>query len=298
MEERPLSKEGVMPKNDRGLASQLAAHIYQHQTEILDDWLAAQLASDTLRLDLIDEKTLTVESQEFLALLVPALQSADPFEVEGPAWRSVVVYLQELSQARDEAGFSPMETATFILSLKEPLIRRVTREESMELTDPALWNVKATLDRLALYTADVFRQRRETTIRRQQEEMEELATPVVKVWDGILALPLVGTLDTRRSQMVTESLLEAIAATGSDVAILDLTGVPAIDTRMAHHLMRTVAATRLMGANCILCGIRPQIAQTIVHLKIQLGDIKTEATLAAALKSAFREAGLKVVGSN
>lgn len=285
-----------MPKKDPKPSAELAAQIETYQREILDHWMEEQLALITLRLDLIDEKTLTVESREFLALLIPALKSDESFDVDKPSWRPVVDYLQELSQGRDEAGFSPMETATFVLSLKRPLLQKLKTTVDIDSSNGDFWYLQSLLDSLALYTSDAYRHRRETTIRRQQEEMEELATPVVKVWDGILALPLVGTLDTRRSQMVTESLLEAIAATGSDVAILDLTGVPAIDTRMAHHLMRTVAATRLMGADCILCGIRPQIAQTIVHLKIQLGDIKTEATLAAALKSAFREAGLKVVG--
>lgn len=284
-----------MAAKDLGPASKLASLMRQHQKTVLDDWTREQLASDTLRLDLIDENTLTMESREFLSALIPAIESDREFEAEDSAWRPVAVYLQELSSAREEAGFSPMETAVYVLSLKKPLLHRVIEPVETEGFMEEFWKISRVLDHLALYTSEMYRQRHELTIRRQQEEMEELATPVVKVWDGILALPLVGTLDTRRSQMVTEALLEAIAATGSEIAILDLTGVPAIDTRMAQHLMQTVAATRLMGANCILCGIRPQIAQTIVHLKIQLGDIKTEATLAAALKSAFREAGLKIV---
>lgn len=279
------------------LTQNLATMLREHQKAILEAWIGEQLAADTLRLDLIDDKTLSLESREFLAVVTSAMASGEDLDREAPAWRPVYGFLQELSQARDEAGFSPTETATFVLSLKQPWIERILEAEmDSEGTSAAIWHASQILDRLALFTAEAYQARRESTIRRQQEEMEELETPVVKVWDGILALPLVGTLDTRRSQMVTESLLEAIATTGSEVAILDLTGVPAIDTRMAQHLMRTVAATRLMGANCILSGIRPQIAQTIVHLKIQLGDIKTEATLAAALKSAFREAGLKVVG--
>ena len=254
------------------------------------------LASPRTRLDLIDEMALRQESKEFLAVFLTALGNADDRETS--PWEPVQAILDELSRARDEAGFSPTETATFVLSLKHPLVMRLTRDyESQGSLEEKVWNLKNTLDWLGLYTTEVYQKRREATIRQQQEEMEELSTPVVKVWDGILALPLVGTLDTRRSQMVTESLLDAIAASGSEIAIIDLTGVPAIDTRMAQHLIRTVAAARLMGASCILSGIRPQIAQTIVHLKIQLGDIKTEATLAAALKSAFRQAGLKLVGS-
>ena len=283
-----------MPESRR-LLKALAATVHENQEEILQTWMEKQLSADTLRLDLIAEETLAHESQEFLALLSRALQAVEKPDLEKPAWQPTRIFLDELSRARDEAGFSPTETATFILSLKQPLFERVMDNFDAEQLGSEVWLGTTILDYLALYTVESYQNRRELTIQRQQEEMEELATPVVKVWDGILALPLVGTLDTRRSQMVTASLLEAIATTGSEVAILDLTGVPAIDTRMAQHLMRTVAAARLMGANCILSGIRPQIAQTIVHLNIQLGDIKTEATLAAALKSAFRAAGLKLV---
>ncbi len=285
-----------MPDTPRPLPADLVSWIQRHQTQILDDWMTELLASPRTRLDLIDEMALRQESKEFLAVFLTALGNADDRETS--PWEPVQAILDELSRARDEAGFSPTETATFVLSLKHPLVMRLTRDyESQGSLEEKVWNLKNTLDWLGLYTTEVYQKRREATIRQQQEEMEELSTPVVKVWDGILALPLVGTLDTRRSQMVTESLLDAIAASGSEIAIIDLTGVPAIDTRMAQHLIRTVAAARLMGASCILSGIRPQIAQTIVHLKIQLGDIKTEATLAAALKSAFRQAGLKLVGS-
>ena len=283
-----------MPSESKRIPASLTAMIRSSGHEILQEWMREQLSADTLRLDLIDEKTLEVESQEFLAVLSSAFGSEALVDFEQPAWQPVLSFLDELSRARDHAGFSPMETASFVLSLKHPLFARSLENPEKQSSKEEIWCVNQVLDYLALYTTDLFRERREATILRQQEEMEELSTPVVKVWDGILALPLVGTLDTRRSQMVTESLLEAIAATGSEIAILDMTGVPAIDTRMAQHLMRTVAATRLMGADCILSGIRPQIAQTIVHLKIQLGDIKTESTLAAALKSAFRQSGLKV----
>ncbi len=283
-----------MPSESKRIPASLTVMIRSSGQEILQEWLSEQLSADTLRLDLIDEKTLEVESQEFLAVLSSALGSEELVDFERPAWQPVLSFLDELSRARDHAGFGPIETASFVLSLKQPLFARSLENPEKQSSKEEIWCVNQVLDHLALYTTDLFRERREATILRQQEEMEELSTPVVKVWDGILALPLVGTLDTRRSQMVTESLLEAIAATGSEIAILDMTGVPAIDTRMAQHLMRTVAATRLMGADCILSGIRPQIAQTIVHLKIQLGDIKTESTLAAALKSAFRQSGLKV----
>lgn len=282
-----------MSEEVHSLSTELTHLVRAQQIPILESWMERQVADDSFRLDLIDEATLEAESREFLGVLASALGSGQGLDLDTPAWRPVLAYLDELSRARDEVGFSPSETAIFVLSLKRPVLQQI-RDAGIEPHDPEVWRLVELFDRLALYTTEVFQRRREDTIRRQQDEMEELATPVVKVWDGILALPLIGTLDTRRSRVVTENLLDAIATTGSEVAIIDLTGVPAIDTRMAQHLMRTVAAARLMGATCILSGIRPQIAQTIVHLKIQLGDIETEATLAAALKTAFRRNGWHV----
>jgi rsbT co-antagonist protein RsbR len=194
-------------------------------------------------------------------------------------------------------GFTARETATFVFSIKRPLFTAIREELSKDSAAMAaeMWSTTESVDELGLYTAEAYIKSREETIRRQQEEMLELSTPVVKLWDGILALPLIGTLDSARTQVVMESLLESIVQTNSQVAIIDITGVPTVDTVVAHHLLKTVTAARLMGADCIISGVRPQIAQTIVHLGINLLDITTKATLSDAFALAMKRAGLTVV---
>lgn len=277
----------------------LDATLKEQTEQLLELWMEQQLSSDSLRLDLIDESLLREESEQFLHVLKQCFPQASTMSLDDPAWEPIIAYLREISENRDLSGFAPSETALFVLSLKEPLMSLINAQadgSKDEIVIPARvwWHIVLLFDQMALFTTEAYQKRREATIERQREEMEELSTPVVKIWDGILAIPLIGTLDTRRSQMVTEALLEALNDTGSEIAILDLTGVPAVDTRMAQHLLRTIAAARLMGADCILSGIRPQIAQTIVHLQINLGDITTESTLAAALKTAFRRIDLQV----
>ena len=204
--------------------------------------------------------------------------------------------LSEVSRARGQQGFSPSETASFVFSLKEPLFARLRREHTKDAEALAEETRLASglLDRLGLYTTEVYQKTREDVIVRQQQDMLELSTPVVKLWAGILALPLIGTLDSARTQMVMESLLQKIVETGAEVAILDITGVPIVDTLVAQHLIKTVTAARLMGADCIISGIRPQIAQTIVHLGVNLADITTKASLADAFALALRRAGLTI----
>jgi rsbT co-antagonist protein RsbR len=217
-------------------------------------------------------------------------------DVNGPAWADVKHLLSEISRARALAGFTPSETATFVLSLKQPLFGRMTTElksNAAELGDE-LWRVTLLFDRLALLTVELYLKSREGVIERQQTELLELSTPVVELWDDIVALPLVGTLDSNRTQIVMETLLQKIVQTGASIAIIDITGVPTVDTLVAQHLLKTVAATRLMGADCIISGIRPQIAQTIVHLGIDLESVTTKATLADALSLAFKRSGLAV----
>jgi rsbT co-antagonist protein RsbR len=197
--------------------------------------------------------------------------------------------------SRAQQGFSPSETATFVLSLKRPLfgiLRRASKDADSLADD--MCTATRLLDQLALYTTDVFLRARQDLITRQQQDMLELSTPVVKLWEGVLALPMIGTLDSSRTQVVMESLLERIVETGSDIAILDITGVPTVDTLTAQHLLKTVTAARLMGAECIISGIRPQIAQTIVHLGVDLGDVITKATLADAFKLALSRLGLGI----
>jgi rsbT co-antagonist protein RsbR len=200
-----------------------------------------------------------------------------------------------LSRSRALQGFTPSETATFVFSLKQPLFA-VIRSEIRDAASLAneTWNATVALDGLGLLTTEAYQKSREEIIGRQQQEMLELSTPVVTLWEGVLALPLIGTLDSGRTQVVMESLLERIVATGSSIAILDITGVPMVDTLVAQHLLKTVAAARLMGADCIISGIRPQIAQTIVHLGVDLNSVTTKATLADAFAIALKRLGLGV----
>ena len=217
----------------------------------------------------------------------------DPDQAE---WSGVRDLLGDLSRARARQGYSPSETATFVFSLKQPLFDRLRQEvgKDPDALAAELWTTTLLLDRLGLYTTEVHQKTREEVISRQQQELLELSTPVVQLWDGVLALPLIGTLDSARTQVVMESLLQRIVETGAAIAIIDITGVPTVDTLVAQHLLKTVAAARLMGADCIISGIRPQIAQTIVHLGVALGDVITKATLADALAVALARLGLAV----
>jgi len=203
--------------------------------------------------------------------------------------------LDDVSASRALQGFSPSETATFIFSLKDSLFDalRATARNPQALAD-AVRETGGLLDRLALYSTEVFQTRREQVIIRQQQELLELSTPVVTLWDGVLALPIIGTLDSARTQVVMENLLQRVVDSGASIAIIDITGVPTVDTLTAQHLLKTVAAARLMGADCIISGIRPQIAQTIVHLGVDLGTVVTKATLADAFAIALRRLGLGV----
>jgi rsbT co-antagonist protein RsbR len=217
-------------------------------------------------------------------------------DIGNPAWDEVKQRLSELSGTRARQGFAPTETATFVFSLKQPLFNRLRQELSGDpqaLADET-WRASILLDSLGLQAMDVYQKGREEVIARQQQELLELSTPVVKLWDGVLALPLIGTLDSARTQVVMESLLQQIVDTGAAVAIIDITGVPTVDTLVAQHLLKTVAAARLMGADCIISGIRPQIAQTIVHLGVDLGDVVTKSSLADALKIALQRTGFVV----
>jgi rsbT co-antagonist protein RsbR len=198
--------------------------------------------------------------------------------------------LDRLSRARSLQGFSPSETATFIFSFKQPVFERLRRElasQPQSLADE-LWNITSLLDKLGLYTTEVHQRTREEVIVRQQQEMLELSTPVVQLWDRIVCLPLIGTLDSGRTQTVMESLLQRIVETGAEIAIIDITGVPTVDTLTAQHLIKTVTATRLMGAECVISGIRPQIAQTIVHLGVDLAGVVTKSSVAGAFNWALR----------
>jgi rsbT co-antagonist protein RsbR len=263
----------------------------ESQKELLADWVQAQLSATTLRADLIKESELREQSRELLSLMKGATESdASLTQIDGPHWAAARDFLATVSRSRAQQGFSPSETATFVFSLKQPLFARLRAElgaNAQALADE-VWLTTDVLDRLGLLTAETFVKSREDIIQRQQREMMELSTPVVQLWDNILALPLIGTLDSERTQVVMESLLQKIVETGASIAIIDITGVPTVDTLVAQHLLKTVAAARLMGADCIISGIRPQIAQTIVHLGVNLSEVTTKASLADAFAIALK----------
>jgi rsbT co-antagonist protein RsbR len=263
--------------------------VQKNEQAILADWMKTQLDSSASRADLIREAELREQSRNFLAELQKALQAAAG-NVKDAGYDDVRRYLKNLSASRAEQGFTPSETAMFIFSLKQPLFELLRKNLANDPNafDEALWESSALLDQLGLFTTEAYQQTRSEIIARQQVELQELSTPVVQIWKNVLALPLVGTLDSSRTQVVMETLLQRIVDTGAEIAIIDITGVPTVDTLVAQHLMKTIAATRLMGADCIISGIRPQIAQTIVHLGVDLGEVTTKATLADALAVALQ----------
>jgi rsbT co-antagonist protein RsbR len=266
------------------------------ESAVLGAWIQQQTSSPNMRRDLIREDELTEQSKEFLNRLKGAVQSGNFDDVRTAAWAPVVEQLNELSRARVRMGFTPAETATFVFSLKPAVLaelRAAHGNDAQALFEDTLRFTTA-IEQLGIYTMDVYQQSREEVIVRQQEEMLELSTPVVKLWEGVLALPLIGTLDSARTSVVMEALLQRIVETGSEIAIIDITGVPTVDTLVAQHLLKTVAAARLMGADCIISGIRPQIAQTIVHLAIDLSQVVTKATLAEALAVALKRSGFAI----
>src|SRR5690348_10822895 len=267
-----------------------------NQDAVLQRWVAEQKRSVSARPDLISDADLSRQSSEVLSALVEGLESGS-MDTSGPSWERMRSTLRGVSLSRGRLGFGPSETVVFVLSLKEPLFSALQELEASTRID-AILELNRLIDRLGLLTTEVYQQGREQVILRQQQEMLELSTPVVKLWDGILALPLIGTLDSERTQVVMESLLQAIVDTGSTIAIIDITGVPTVDTKVAQHLIQTVSAARLMGADCLISGIRPQIAQTIIHLGITLPDVVTKATLADAFVTALDRVGRHVVSTD
>jgi rsbT co-antagonist protein RsbR len=278
----------------------------RYEAEILADWIKEQTAATTQRPDLMKESDLLAQSTKFLKLFRdaiaggnlpdPVVAGKDFMDIREPHWGALLEFISEVSRSRAIQGFTPTETATFVFSLKQPLflrLRKIHEGKPGSLFDD-LWKATVVLDKLGLYASEVFQKSREEVIGRQQNEMFELSCPVVEVWQGILALPIIGNFDSKRTQLVMETLLRQLAETQSEVAIIDITGVPMVDTLTAQHLLKTVSAARLMGAQCIISGVRPQIAQTIVHLGVSLGDVPTKASLAGALALAFKRMGLAV----
>jgi rsbT co-antagonist protein RsbR len=269
--------------------------VQKNEAAILSGWIEA-MASGTRRGDLMGDAELKRQTAEFLRLFTQAAQSGSDQGSE--AFQGTRDFLKDIAKSRMDQGFSPAEVAMFVLSLKQPLFNalRSHYKNSEELIQE-VWASGNLIDKLAMLTVDSAVQIRNDVIARQQAEMLELSTPVVKLWDGVLALPLIGTLDSARTQVVMESLLSSIVATNSQIAIIDITGVPTVDTLVAQHLIKTITAARLMGAECYLSGIRPAIAQTIVHLGIDLADIQTKANLADAFGLALGKIGKTVVSA-
>ena len=259
-----------------------------------------QLADEGLREDLISNEDLRSQSEELITALVGNLSSSESPDLDSDEWSPVIEILGGIAITRARQGFSPRETGNFLFSLKEALLVVLQQEIS---NDPqTLFNeslkINRIMDNLSVITFETFIKGREEVILRQTDEIAEISTPVIRLWDGILALPIIGTLDSARTQVVMENLLQEIVATGSSIAILDISGVPAVDSLVAQHLMKTVSATRLMGAECIISGIRPEIAQTVVHLGIDLSNIITKSTLASALAYSFKIMKLEVRKAN
>ncbi|MGN8109615.1 STAS domain-containing protein [Paraburkholderia sp. 22098] len=273
----------------------LATILEKNEEAVLKAWVAGQI-SGGVRQGVISEANVRDSSRAFLALFASAVKSSYDEQLSGEAWEPVRAHLTALSRERVIQGFSPVETATFIFSLKKPLFEALRKSlgKNLEALGDELWKLTQTLDSLGLITIEAYQASRQQIIERQQQELLDLTTPVVRLWDSIVALPLIGTLDSERTQVVMESLLDSIVENEAAISIIDITGVPTVDTLVAQHLLKTVAAARLMGAECIISGIRPQIAQTIVHLGVDLGDVVTKATLAEALKIALRRVGMTV----
>jgi rsbT co-antagonist protein RsbR len=267
----------------------------KRDAEIISQWLENQ-GKGSKRISAAEQGETTRTSREFMAALKHATKEGEVSDISGPEWARVKEILTNLSSNRAKAGYTPAETASFVFSMKEPIFSVLMAEyQDAKVLGEAIWEATQLLDSLGLLTTEIFQKTREEVISRQQQELLELSTPVIRLWENVLALPLIGTLDSQRTQIVMQNLLEALVSTRSDFAIIDITGVPVVDTLVAQHLLKTVAAARLMGAECVISGIRPQIAQTIIHLGVDLANVITKATLADAFAIALKRNGQSVV---
>jgi rsbT co-antagonist protein RsbR len=269
------------------------------QSSILESWMKNQLSNDTLKNELISNEEQREISEE---LLNSFLDSLDESSVANPAskkFSKVNEQINSIAVGRAKQGFTPRETAVYLLTLREAILKVMSEiiSNPVSLYHDSV-QINNLLDNFSILSFESYNKSREEIILRQTDEITEISTPVIQVWDGILVLPIIGTLDSSRTQVVMENLLQQIVDTGSTIAILDISGVPAVDSLVAQHLIKTVSATRLMGAECIISGIRPEIAQTVVHLGIDLSSIVTKASLASALKFAFSMLRMNVIKQN
>ena len=270
--------------------------LQRKKKQVMDLWMKKQLADDTLREDLMSNEELQQQSEELVTIILDRLNDDNLDAAESSDFEDVYEVLGGISISRARQGFTPRETGLYIFSMKDALIEVLQQEiknDPVALYEATL-KVSKLIDSFGVVTFETFIKGREEVILRQTDEITEISTPVIRVWDGIVALPIIGTLDSARTQVVMESLLQEIVDTGSGIAILDISGVPAVDSLVAQHLIKTVSATRLMGAECIISGIRPEIAQTVVHLGIDLSNVITKSSLASALKYAFALLQLEV----
>ncbi|RYY90880.1 MAG: STAS domain-containing protein [Chitinophagaceae bacterium] len=271
------------------MTTDIAKVLQKRKKQIYEKWINSQLAYAGLREDLMSNEELREQSQELLDTLLSTLNEQNISTPNSSDFEPVNEILAGISVSRARQGFTSKETGAYVFGLKEALLGELQHELK---TDPAalvqaMIAINHLMDAFGIVTFETFIKGREEVILRQTDEISEISTPVIRLWEGILGLPIIGTLDSARTQIVMENLLQQIVDTSSTIAILDISGVPAVDSLVAQHLIKTVAATRLMGAECIISGIRPEIAQTIVHLGIDLSNIVTKATLASALKYAF-----------
>jgi rsbT co-antagonist protein RsbR len=262
--------------------------LQRKKQEILKSWIENQLKEDGLRQSLMSSEDQGEVSGELLDIFLESLPELSSKDTESRSFEKIYDFLAGISIARAKQGFTPRETGAYIFSLKETMLEALSNEikDAVTLYEESM-EMDKLLDNMVMATFETFIKGREEVILRQTDEMAEISTPVIRVWDGVLALPIIGTLDSSRTQVVMENLLQEIVETGSSIAILDISGVPSVDSMVAQHLIKTVSATRLMGAECIISGIRPEIAQTVVHLGIDLSNIVTKSTMASALKTAF-----------
>jgi rsbT co-antagonist protein RsbR len=278
-------------------ASTIADLIERHEGLLITEWISALENAGTFRTGQLQRSELLDEAKQFVAELKAGVRARND-SIEGPEWSGMRELLSTITRSRALHGYSPTETVLFILSFKEPLFKVLRRQlgGNADALADEVWTATRLLDRLGLLVAEVHQKSREEVIHRQSRELLELSTPVVQLWSRILALPLIGTLDSERTQIVMERLLESIVSTGAEIAIIDISGVPTVDTLVAQHLIKTISAARLMGADCIVSGIRPQIAQTIVHLGLDL-NVVSKATMADAFALALRRTGQAAAGA-
>jgi len=270
--------------------------LQKNEASILNEWIGEQQKSAGKKSNQISETERLAQSKLFLRNFVQAMQTGNMDNLHAPEWDATRSGLEELSIARQKLGFDTADTASFVFSLKRPIFNLLKAEiKDAQVMFEESWSIGDLIDKLGLITSTYFQKSREEVIKRQQTEMLELSTPVVQLWQNVLAVPLIGTLDSNRTQIIMENLLQKIVESGSTLAIIDITGVPTVDTLVAQHLLKTISAARLMGADCIISGIRPQIAQTIVHLGVDLGEVVTKGKLADAFALALKRSGMAVI---